>query len=89
MIELTLVAKIKLSSKDFKKFVKGERHVKFIRVVTWDGNIVVDPDNFDGVILDLGGEEMLFVSNDHEWVQRLLKKDETPHVHVYYPEIDG
>lgn len=90
MIELTLVAKMKVSSKDFKKFMKGEGDVRFNKIVEWDDYAVVaDEDNFNGVVLNLGGGEMLFVSNDHEWVRRLLKRDETPRVHIHFPELDG
>lgn len=89
MIELTLVMKKKISKKDFEKLMKDEIFIKFDKNVHWNDDLVAaDTGNFDGIVLDFSGGEMLFVSNDHPWVAQLLEEDDIASVHIHFPELD-
>jgi hypothetical protein len=88
VIELTLVVKKSISKKNFEKFIKGDLKIKFEKEVEWDDDFIgADTGNFDGVVINLGAEEMLFVSNDHEWIRRILEEEFFIPYDIHFPEI--
>ena len=87
-IELTLVRKTYMSKKHFDQFLRGNRDPEFERGVAWAETLVcADTGNFDGIILDLGGGEMLFIGGDHPKIKELKEADDTPSIHAHFPEI--